>query len=395
MAQTSNNNLTCLPLYKTEGEISSNLPWAYGDIFPLRCDKRLLPFFGLRKKSTTTGAGEEISESTYGKGILTAAGEWDETAAVDYGVSDFDGIETSIAYIGAREGVVWVENLPIPPIVSGVETANVVWKDADGNILRVQTAETAGEQYYSGFLYAPTNAAELLILSYDGIEKATLHKAADVARPINTVTLIDTEGNQTELSVAKAIKVVNIGDNDLFYYSGETDLLSGIERGTYRMLLMASSSPDDRYYSDWFTWGGVPKVRIEWYDVNDTQFEGGYIPYSLGYRNRIWLNTSVGFPEYEIDKEGDERNGTFFMEKGVSRKSYKMSFYAPEYLCDVLRLVPVSDYVKIYDTSRGKEIEYDVDDIDMEVEWQETGNYATVTFTFKTDTVVKNLGKII
>ena len=103
----------------------------------------------------------------------------------------------------------------------------------------------------------------------------------------------------------------------------------------------------------------------------------------------------MGRPEYEIEKEGDERDGYFFMEKGIPRKSYRMTFFAPEYLCDALRLVPVSDVVKIWDTSRGASVEYDVDDVDMEVEWLEQGNYASVTITFHTDTVVKNLGKII
>ena len=83
------------------------------------------------------------------------------------------------------------------------------------------------------------------------------------------------------------------------------------------------------------------------------------------------------------------------MEKGISRKVYRVRFFAPEYLCDVLRLVPVSDVVTMWDSSRGAEVEYDADDVDMEVEWQEQGNYAAVTLTFKTDTVIKALGKII
>lgn len=395
MAQTRNNNLTCLPLYKAEGEISSNLPWAFGDVFPLRCDKRLLPFFGLRTKSTTLGGGDEILNTDYDDACyIDDTGTIGYVTGAAYGVAFYEDVASYLVDVGAREKAVWVDELPAPLQVEGVTTCNAAWFDASGNLLRTETLGDGLD--YSGFIFAPSNGAELRIQVWSGASEDTvLRKVADVIRPIKTAILEDGEGNQTEISVEGMIDVVNIGDKDLFYYSGNYNLLSGVDRGTYRMYLRAGSLPDDRYFSDWFTLGGVPNVRIEWYDATDQQLEEGYIPYSLGYKNRLYLNASVGFPEYEIDKEGDERDGYFFMEKGVSRKSYKMQFYGPEYLCDVLRLVPVSDYVKIYDTSRGKEIEYDVDDIDMEVEWQEQGNYAAITLTFKTDTVIKNLGKIV
>lgn len=144
-----------------------------------------------------------------------------------------------------------------------------------------------------------------------------------------------------------------------------------------------------------FCYGALPTLTLVWYDTTDQRLAEGVIPYSQGYRNMVALNTSVGRPEYETEKEGDERDGYFFMEKGISRKAYKFTFYAPEYLCDALRIVAVSDVVRIRDTSRGAAVDYDVDDIDMEVEWLEQGNYAQVTFTFHTDTIVKNLGKIL
>lgn len=400
MAQTSNNNLSCLPLYESEKEISSNLPWAYGDIFPLRCDKRLLPFFVTRPKTEGYYGSAKITRSVAkGQAFINANNGNIEPGTVPTTVDLYIFTASQLLKIGERYAV-WVTDVPYITSITSVAAYSLAWYNANGVFIegaRVGTASTP----YEGLIYAPASYSggaglQLAVTSnvgITGVEAAVYTPKSFIPPAPTTQQLYDAEGNVYTIYQFKT-SVVNVDEQtDLIYYKAENDVLDTLV-GTFR-LEFATGAEGVTRYSDWFTVGRVPGVRIEWYDVNDTQFEGGYIPYSLGYRNRIWLNTSVGFPEYEIDKEGDERNGTFFMEKGVSRKSYKMSFYAPEYLCDVLRLVPVSDYVKIYDTSRGKEIEYDVDDIDMEVEWQETGNYATVTFTFKTDTVVKNLGKII
>lgn len=395
MAQTSNNNLSCLPLYTVEGEISSNLPWAFGDIFPLRCEERILPFFGTRY------ATEEIAPSD----IITPSSTDDDLALImrtgtvyadaqGYVIALYTHISTQYAFdIGDGRLALWVENLIPPADIAGVETCNVFWQTDDASDLYGEVYGTADEPY-TGYLILPKNADMILIqyASPSGAQAHLMTLSKQIYR-IKTGTLISPDGSETVLSLNGAVVSKNIGDYDIYYYSGDTPLLTDIvDPGTYRLRF-----EDGRrtILTDWFTYGRTPNVRIEWYDATDQQLGEGYIPYSFGYRNRLWLNTSVGLPEYEIDKEGDERDGYFFMEKGVSRKSYKLQFYGPEYLCDVLRLVPVSDYVKIYDTSRGKEIEYDVDDIDMEVEWQEQGNYAAITLTFKTDTVIKNLGKIV
>lgn len=364
------------------------MPWAFGDVFPLRCDNRLLPFLIVRPKTVTYGAGDEaIAMSGRNDGLYYDDGtttSWENGMAI-YDIPEHTGVL-----------VLYLQNVPTPRVIGDKQTSSIVIQDNKGNVL--QQSDKAGDFAYP---IAADNATEIWIQTDWNLNemgeidtpKVRLSVAKSVPAPVRDAYLHDCEGNTTDIlsKFTDSIKVVNVGDSDVIFYDGTATPLEGIAVGTYWLQL---TSGDD-WYSEMFTYGAVPDVRLEWNDVSDLSLPEGEIPYSRGYVNRVWLNTAVGRPEYEIEKEGDERDGYFFMEKGISRKSYRMTFFAPEYLCDALRLVPVSDVVKIWDTSRGASVEYDVDDVDMEVEWLEQGNYASVTITFHTDTVVKNLGKII
>jgi len=389
MGQTRNNNLSPLPFYGSLAEQECRLPWAFGDVFPLRCDKRLLPFVVMRPASTTPQAGADIDVGAYFSGYLDNTGEAFEPGGYTAsGVNDYDTLDgTTTQY--------WVSGLPAPVAGLGVETVNVVCRDDDGAVLAAFTPNVAGSPY-TGVINVPAGTTRMYMQAYlEGEETATLHEVGRVVTPVGGVKVLSPDGADAEdisSVMASVLHVENVGDVDIIWYDGGTPVLT-CPYGTYYLKL----TDENNYslYSEMFTYGAVPALCMEWNDVSDLLLPDGKIPYSEGYVNRVWLNTAVGRPEYEIEKEGDERDGYFFMEKGTSRKSYRFTFYAPEYLCDALRLVPVSDIVKIWDTSRGVRIEYDADDADIEVEWLEQGNYASVTLTFRTDTVVKNLGKII
>ena len=95
-------------------------------------------------------------------------------------------------------------------------------------------------------------------------------------------------------------------------------------------------------------------------------------------------------PDYEFEEEGEERDGYFFPEKQISEKTYKFSFLAPEYLCDVMRLIRLSDIVQVTDKYGHL---YNVDSFLIEPKWQQQGNLANVECEFQTDTVVKKIGR--
>ena len=389
MGQTQNNNLSPLPFYRSVAEQQCRLPWAFGDVFPLRCDNRLLPFLFTRAASVIPASGEEILTGSGFSGYIGADGQlYNPSGWTASGCDHYDTLDiTTTRY--------WVENLPAPVVVEGTPTVNVLCKSASGDVLKAFTPNV-GNELYSGIINVPRGTAQIYLQSYIGSAvNATLHEVASVIAPIQSVKVYAPDGREeADISqeIIPSLHLENVSaSTDIVWYDAITPI-GGIPNGTHYLRITWG---DADAYSEMFTSGAVPDVRLEWNDVSDLSLPEGEIPYSRGYVNRVWLNTAVGRPEYEIEKEGDERDGYFFMEKGISRKSYRMTFFAPEYLCDALRLVPVSDVVKIWDTSRGASVEYDVDDVDMEVEWLEQGNYASVTITFHTDTVVKNLGKII
>lgn len=136
-------------------------------------------------------------------------------------------------------------------------------------------------------------------------------------------------------------------------------------------------------------------VGIEWYDGADLELsDGGVIPYArfFGslYRNQIFLDTTIGMPEYTFTEDGEERDGRFFPIKQISEKVYKFKAVVPEYLCDCMRLIRLSDVVIITD-QLGRT--YNVEHFEMDVKWLDGGHLAEIDCSFETDTVVKKVGK--
>lgn len=132
-------------------------------------------------------------------------------------------------------------------------------------------------------------------------------------------------------------------------------------------------------------------LKVQWWDVENLVFDNGQIVYkNPTFKNTLYLNTELGMPDYEFEEEGEERDGYFFPEKQISEKTYKFSFLAPEYLCDVMRLIRLSDIVQVTDKYGHL---YNVDSFLIEPKWQQQGNLASVECEFQTDTVVKKIGR--
>lgn len=386
MEQIRNNNLSPIPFYESLEEQSHRYPWAFGDIYPLRCDVNLLPFFFVRKAETERAKGQLLNNTAFFEGYIGDNGDHNEEKGSDVN-----------CYDAPADKWIWLEKIPYPRQVAGESTVNIEERAADGSTVKVAVLGNPGELYSGLYQLQPTTAEIYVQTGLGDYRDGQAYDTTQVPATIKSAVLVSCDG-KTEIDITgylvSAIIVVNAGDYDVVYFRGDAPSIPrSVPEGTYYLRL---GDGKKEWYSELFTYSmSLPSVSLTWRDIKNLSLGEGYIPYSGTYVNKVYLNTAVGRPEYEIEKEGDERDGYFFMEKGISRKSYKFTFYAPEYLCDALRLVPVSDIVKIYDSSRGALVEYDVDDIDMEVEWLEQGNYASVTMTFYTDTVVKSLGKII
>lgn len=132
-------------------------------------------------------------------------------------------------------------------------------------------------------------------------------------------------------------------------------------------------------------------LKVEWYNDDNLVFAGGQCVFkNPRFHNFLYFATEVGKPEYTFEEEGENRDGYFFPSKQLSEKRYKFTILAPEYLCDVMRIIRMCDYVRITD-KYGRH--YDCDTFLITPEWQEQGNIAKVVVEFETDTVIKKIGK--
>lgn len=199
----------------------------------------------------------------------------------------------------------------------------------------------------------------------------------------------------TEKMQANGLRIIKDADKGMAMVVYSANAISNmyIREGVYYLKITISTDSTQRtYFSDvFFVRDDLSSlVRIDWNNEDNLEYNGGYIPYSSNFRNRLYLDTTIGMPEYKFTEEGEERNGRFFPIKQLSEKVYKMTFFAPEYLCDVMRLIRMSDYITIND---GLGRTYDVEQFEMEVNWSQGGHYAEVSCSFQTDSVVKKIGK--
>ena len=160
--------------------------------------------------------------------------------------------------------------------------------------------------------------------------------------------------------------------------------------GIYYMTL---SDGVQTWYSEMFT--VVQDVsgylKIQWWDIENLVFDAGQIVYkNPDFKNTLHLCTELGKPDYEFEEDGEERDGYFFPEKQISVKTFKCTILAPEFLCDVMRLIRMADYIHITD-KYGRE--YDCDTFLITPKWQTQGDLASVEIEFKTNTVVKKIGR--
>lgn len=160
--------------------------------------------------------------------------------------------------------------------------------------------------------------------------------------------------------------------------------------GIYYMML---SDDVQAWYSEMFT--VVQDVsgylKIQWWDVENLVFDAGQIVYkNPDFKNMLYLCTELGKPDYEFEEDGEERDGYFFPEKQISVKTFKCTILAPEFLCDVMRFIRMADYIHITD-KYGRE--YDCDTFLITPKWQTQGDLASLEIEFKTNTVVKKIGR--
>lgn len=174
----------------------------------------------------------------------------------------------------------------------------------------------------------------------------------------------------------------------LVKYPGTLPVNSIKHEGQYYIWLRLNGGPI--LYSDIFTVYNRIDDYLELEYTNSYNFElkNGVIDFSDNFKFKCYLPAQIGKPEYDFEEEATERMGYTFIESQVSKKLYKFTFLAPEYLCDALRIVRLCNDRQI--TSKGQV--YDLTTFNMKPKWEEQGDLAAVECEFEADTVISNIG---
>ena len=174
----------------------------------------------------------------------------------------------------------------------------------------------------------------------------------------------------------------------LVKYPGTLPVNAIKHEGQYYIRLRLNSGK--YFYSDIFTvYNRVDDyLELEYSNSYNFELKNGMIDFSDSFKFKCYLPTQIGKPEYDFEEEATERMGYTFIESQVSKKLYKFTFLAPEYLCDALRIVRLCNDRQI--TSKGQV--YDLTTFNMKPEWEEQGDLAAVECEFETDTVISNIG---
>lgn len=189
------------------------------------------------------------------------------------------------------------------------------------------------------------------------------------------------------LSTLIDVEIVEVDGRSILVYKGGV-LGTTVPIGTYYIGIKFGN---EIYYSELFTTVGSTEglLKLEWYDDETFVDRHNLIYYDNEYKNYIFIKSDIGKPEYTFEEDGEERDGIFFPARQLATKTYRFSFFAPEYLCDALRLLRMSDHVIVRDQYGNM---YNVDSILVTPEWLDAGDIANVAIEFTSNSVVKKLG---
>ena len=200
----------------------------------------------------------------------------------------------------------------------------------------------------------------------------------------NTDSFIDITASMKENGLA----IKSYEDFKVLKYPGDLPIVELKQEGLYYLVI--SINDLGLLYSDVFTSTNNIKdyLLIEYYNHYNFELKNGIVDFSDNFKFRCYLNTQIGRPEYKFEEEATERMGYTFIESQVSKKVYKFTFVAPEYLCDALRIVRLCENKQIV----SKLQTYDLITFNMEPKWEDQGDLASVECEFETDNIIVNIG---
>lgn len=200
----------------------------------------------------------------------------------------------------------------------------------------------------------------------------------------NNGTYVDITNSLLE----NGITIKDYNTFSILKYPGTLPIIEIDQEGLYYLVIKIADF--GVIYSDIFTvTNNIDKyLLLEYYNSYNFEFKNGIVDFSDNFKFKCYLDTQIGKPDYDFEEEVTERLGYTFVESQVSKKIYRFTFVAPEYLCDALRIVRLCENKQI--TSKLQT--YEPISFNMMPKWEDQGDLAAVECEFETDTVIANLG---
>lgn len=177
----------------------------------------------------------------------------------------------------------------------------------------------------------------------------------------------------------------------LYVSPGKNSFREALPKGTYRARF---SIGGEVYISTPFC--VIPGIEtsskyllIEYWNDEKIAYPGGFITTGANndFRYQMYVPATICKPKYEFEEELTKRAGYKFLELQTSTKVYAFTFVAPEFICDAMRLIRLSDYIRI---SHDGEY-YNALNFEFDVDWQEQLYLAAVDCQFETDSIIQKL----
>lgn len=124
--------------------------------------------------------------------------------------------------------------------------------------------------------------------------------------------------------------------------------------------------------------------RLEYCHSENFDLPGiGHIDYTQGYVNYFLITTEIGKPIYGYQETVKNRDGRNFFTQQIRYKASLFELILPEEVIDAMSYIPLHDTIRLI---KGEKV-YEVDELSINVEWQDQGDLAAVTFEFRVDSV--------
>lgn len=238
--------------------------------------------------------------------------------------------------------------------------------------------------------YKTYNTTKNFVQYTDATHLPEFQVKIDKSDNIATVKLVNTDTlSETSITGGSDFYEVDFTSYTYAIYDRSVSL-STIADGEYYIKLTTTSS--DVYYSEVFVVGDISdKCILTYYNTNDL----GGIDYTNSghaqFKITFIFDATLAKPDYIIEEEGTEDgdgNVLLLFQRRV--KTFKLWFYAPEYIADAMSLVPLHDFVTLT-THYGEENQESgaVYDFSVTTEWMENKGLAKITCEFRDSPVIK------